>query len=117
MKLASYFESQHFKTIAVLLIKQTRIIGLVESHEGHFGVDYYLTVFFIYALAIVGFFILPREDISRSSYFDENALMSGLATRQFAMLLRLTELQRLCVTSAKGKEGTASGKYQVYIFL
>ncbi|KAL5467418.1 hypothetical protein EMCRGX_G031638 [Ephydatia muelleri] len=66
MKLASYFESQHFKTIAVLLIKQTRIIG-----------------FFIYALAIVGFFILPREDISRSSYFDENALMSGLATTQF----------------------------------
>ena len=61
MKLASYFESQHFKTIAVLLIKQTRIIGLVESHEGHFGVDYYLTVFLSMPLpSLVSLFYLEK---------------------------------------------------------
>lgn len=46
MKLASYLESKHFRTAAGLLIKRTRIIGLVESHESHFGVDFYLTDFF-----------------------------------------------------------------------
>lgn len=66
MKLASYLESQHFKTAARFLIKRTRITGI-----------------FFYALATIGFLILPREDISRNIYVDENALMPGLAKRRF----------------------------------